>query len=594
MKHHILAIGISKHQNSFVNNLSYAAKDAVEFYNLFTSNIGDIGYQKLLTDSEATLSQIRTALGFELQQAIKPEDAFFFFYSGHGTTAENINNNSVAHFLLPFDATLDITNSCISVLYLKEIFERLPSKANFIFIDSCFSGSINSKGFTHPNKKAFKEVKTFTNTVMGKGNLIFTASKSEEEAIEDPEYRNGLFTYFLLEELQKLRKDDKLPILDIFTPITEQVTKRAKDKYNHLQTPTLNGQLEGAVYLPVFKNRIYISAQTLDIPKYPELSSVAFPIPVLQIEDKEQEKIINETINFVIKSRKAEEIKIQEIIFEKFCGKLTKKIKTEWDVIFLENGGDVSEIPNSVAKLEAASFQFLLLGGIVTIFGSERQMEIYSQHAVDILEMTKKRAGLIALIAVPEIILAEIVYITGILSIALVNMKPLNILLNTRVWDFREQDLPPKPLLLHGNIYYCDAFGGNAKTVNDHIREILESFTWLSELYPRIEGKITDLQLQVNFLLVMLSKKHESSIWADFGRFYGERIKPLIQEIKYDENFRKQVAEIFEVKEDEIRKLFIEYVKEIKQASRGSWHSINVDDLLIEDERNAMDPRERF
>ena len=89
MKYHILSIGVSKHQNSFVNTLQFADKDATDFYTLFTSNISNIGYKKLLVNSEATLSEIRTALGKELKQAVGKDDAFFFFFSGHGSTAEN-------------------------------------------------------------------------------------------------------------------------------------------------------------------------------------------------------------------------------------------------------------------------------------------------------------------------------------------------------------------------------------------------------------------------------------------------------------------------------------------------------------------------
>ena len=40
MKHHIVSIGISTHQNPFVNNLRYASKDAIEFFKLFEKNIG--------------------------------------------------------------------------------------------------------------------------------------------------------------------------------------------------------------------------------------------------------------------------------------------------------------------------------------------------------------------------------------------------------------------------------------------------------------------------------------------------------------------------------------------------------------------------
>jgi hypothetical protein len=105
--------------------LQYADKDAADLYALFKDNIGDLGYNRLLVDSEATLSEIRTSFGKDLQQNIESDDAFFFFFSGHGTTAEDEDGTSYSHYLIPFDATRDITNSCISIDYLKDVFDNL-------------------------------------------------------------------------------------------------------------------------------------------------------------------------------------------------------------------------------------------------------------------------------------------------------------------------------------------------------------------------------------------------------------------------------------------------------------------------------------
>ena len=66
MKHHIVSIGISRHQNASAN-LQYAAKDATEFFELFGLNLPEQGYKKLLIDSEATLGQIQSAIGNELK-----------------------------------------------------------------------------------------------------------------------------------------------------------------------------------------------------------------------------------------------------------------------------------------------------------------------------------------------------------------------------------------------------------------------------------------------------------------------------------------------------------------------------------------------
>ena len=63
-KYHIVSVGISKHQESYVPNLEYAHKDAVDFFKLVTLNVEQVGYNILLTDSEATLGKIHIQMHY--------------------------------------------------------------------------------------------------------------------------------------------------------------------------------------------------------------------------------------------------------------------------------------------------------------------------------------------------------------------------------------------------------------------------------------------------------------------------------------------------------------------------------------------------
>ena len=83
MKHHIVSIGISRHQNGAAN-LQYAAKDATEFFELLSLNLAEQGYKRLLIDSEATLAQIQSAIGSELKEAVSKDDAFLFLFRAWG------------------------------------------------------------------------------------------------------------------------------------------------------------------------------------------------------------------------------------------------------------------------------------------------------------------------------------------------------------------------------------------------------------------------------------------------------------------------------------------------------------------------------
>jgi hypothetical protein len=431
MKYHILAIGVSKHQND-IKSLEFADKDATDFYTLFTNNVPDIGYKKLLVNSEATLSAIQTALGQELRQAAGGEDTFFFFFSGHGATAEDKAGTALANFLLPFDATRDITSSSISIDYLKEAFGKITCKSSFVFIDSCFSGSINGKGYSYPNKKGLKTVKSFTHETLGQGSVVFTASKADEEALEDPENKNGLFAYYVLEELQKRRTTEVYPVEEIFAPVTQSVIDRAKSRYSHTQTPTVNVHFEGVVRLPVFKKPLRLSPQVIDVPKYPQLATATYTVPEIELSDKALQKIINDTVNLVLPTDNQPQA-VQQLVYERFCWSLVKKLKESWEKIFTEVGSDVSKIPTAVAKLEADSLQLIILGCVTTMFGNNKKMEDYSEAVSDILSWGKGKAGLIALISVPEIIMVNIIYAVGITAVANKNLVPFKTLLYTKV-----------------------------------------------------------------------------------------------------------------------------------------------------------------
>ena len=214
---------------------------------------------------------------------------------------------------------------------------------------------------------------------------------------------------------------------------------------------------------------------------------------------------------------------------------------------------------------------------------------MYSEWAVEILEMTKHRAGLVALISAPEIILAEIIYVVGALSLGRKNIKPFQILLKTNVDDLRDRDNPPQPLVTYKNIHYCKALGGYSSKVNDHIRDVLSNFSWMPELVPKLEGQVANFQSRVNFLLVMLAEHHDDTLWPDFARWDAWRITPLTRRIKYDVEFRRQVAELFGTQEKEIRVLFMNYLAQAQRRGLDKyfWLSVSSSDFLTEEEIRA-------
>lgn len=595
VKHHIVAIGISKHKNSAAN-LAFAEKDASEFFTLFNQNIGAIGYSKLLIDQEATLSEIRTALGKELLTTVCPDDVFFFFYSGHGALVEDPGDPGVAlSFLVPYDATHDIGNTCLSVRDLKTVFEALPSRANLIFVDSCFSGSVakNGKSYSVANVKNFKSLKSFTNTVVGNGTIVFTAGKDDELSLEDPDYQHGLFTHYLLEELQKKRTCNPFSVMDIFSPIVSGVTNRAKAQWHHTQTPTFFGKLEGDVTLPVFQKPLTIRQDTIEIPKTPALLGATYSVPHIALSDSEKGTLIQNTIDFVINSSGSTQAIRAEIEFARLCHKLISKIKADWEAIFQTASGAVSQIPDAVSRIEAGSYQAIMLGGTTTVFGSEAQMRTYSQHLVSLLELTKHRSGLTALIAGPEVPVLEALYLVAILCIARGGYKPLEIMLDQTFDDGDHPDFPPTRLRDCRYLHYTRSLGGYSTKVNDHIRGYIKCQEWLAELAPQTEGKTDSYQLQANFLLSMLTEHTGDNLWPDYARFYPQAVWPLTRKLVFDKHTRVQIGALMGLNESDVLPKLRLYVSQPRKRGLDNfwWSSITETDLMtVEEKRNVVPP----
>lgn len=589
MKYHIVSVGISKHKNSGAN-LEFADKDASEFFNLFSQNIGNIGYKRLLVNQEATLTDIKTALGETLKQNVQPDDAFFFFYSGHGAlAADPEDHNSDTCFLVPYDATKDISNTGFSVENIKKIFEELPSKANFIFIDSCFSGSVskNSKVYPYPKVKEYRPLKSFINTDLGEGSVIFTASKADEMSLEDPEYKNGLFTYYLLKELQIERKSGKFSVMEIHDPIAKNVGERAKNKWKHTQTPTFKGTIQGELKLPVFKENPPLTLERVEIPRIHDLQSVSFSVLDIDITEAERDKQLEETITFVLKSSRAGSFAERDPVFERFCYKAVGKIKLEWEALFEKLGGDIKKTSEAIQKMEAKSYHFAMLGATTVIYGNDIQKRIFFQSLISLLELTKDRAGIIALIAVPEVVVVEILYAIITICVARNEYSSLNMLIETRFDDPDDRDQPPVNILEYNQPHYTQALTGDSIKVNEHVREFLRKQNWLSELVPLLLGKTDEYQLQANFLLSMLSAHVSVRFWPDFARYDALRIMPFVRTLIYNQTVRGEVANLIGISENEVLPKFRSYISKMETQGLGKywWNSISQEDLMTKEER---------
>ena len=134
-KRRALVVGINDYQGTW-NDLETPVKDAESFREFLNHNLG-FSEIKVLTDKQATLSNVVSALDWLVDDA-KPEDRLVFFYSGHGTTRPE--GNTMREYINLFD----------DLLQDDEIARRtqdIPEGVFTAIIDCCFSGGIEKRRY---------------------------------------------------------------------------------------------------------------------------------------------------------------------------------------------------------------------------------------------------------------------------------------------------------------------------------------------------------------------------------------------------------------------------------------------------------------
>lgn len=134
-KRRALVVGINDYQGT-ANDLSSCVKDAESFKDFLNHNLGFTEI-KLLTDNQATLTNIVSELDWLVEEGT-PQDRLVFYFSGHGITKPN--GNIMQEYLNLYDDLLDDN----------ELIKRtkdLPQGVFTSIIDCCFSGGIEKRRY---------------------------------------------------------------------------------------------------------------------------------------------------------------------------------------------------------------------------------------------------------------------------------------------------------------------------------------------------------------------------------------------------------------------------------------------------------------
>lgn len=202
-----------------------------------------------------TLSRLTNRLG--------PEDRFLFFFAGHGTTDEAGNGN----YLLPHDASV-YTAETMGIELRQGLFralEKCRARKQVLIVDACHSGLLkgvrgHEAGGRGPAGLALaagieQALNSFSKG--GSGRATLASSSRDQVSHEDNSLGHGVFTYYLVEGLRSLAKEDlsekvdrgldgQIEAEELFTYVKERVQDWCKAHGRKDQTPRVNYDDTGA------------------------------------------------------------------------------------------------------------------------------------------------------------------------------------------------------------------------------------------------------------------------------------------------------------------------------------------------------------
>ena len=176
-------------------NVEYAANDAKTFKEYAQRTFGiDEGH--IIYMINASSIEMNRAIN-QISMIIKSMNGnaeVFVYYAGHGFPDQNTKEP----YLIPVDVTSTDLSYAIKLHNLYTKLTVFPSKRIVVFLDACFSGGGREQGLL-----ASRGINIEPKNDLLTGNIIvFSSSSSSESSLPYDEKKHGMFTYFLLKEIQ--------------------------------------------------------------------------------------------------------------------------------------------------------------------------------------------------------------------------------------------------------------------------------------------------------------------------------------------------------------------------------------------------------
>lgn len=186
---------------------------------------------------DATLGNIVMAMDRikNIAESYDGEARMIVYYSGHGYP----DQASQEAYILPVDGNAsDIAKTGYSLKKLYTELGRLKLKSVIVFIDACFSGAQRTDAMLSQSRGV--AIKPKSEAVEG-NIVVLSASQGDETAHQLEEKGHGLFTYYLLKQLQAT--GGEVTFGELADYVTKMVKRQSVVINNKKQTPSVNADM---------------------------------------------------------------------------------------------------------------------------------------------------------------------------------------------------------------------------------------------------------------------------------------------------------------------------------------------------------------
>lgn len=262
----IVTIGTSKYKDAAFD-LKYAAKDANDIANLFKGDPKyNQVYSKVLTNDQVTKQNIKQLKGFLM--GASRNDVVIVFVAGHGVLDESFNYYYGTHDI-NFNSPEE---NGVAYSEIEALVSGLRALKKVLIMDTCHSGELDEEEVEFAQETSAEETdvvfrsvgraieqktegamnnaqmmkELFVDLRKGTGATVIASSGGAEFSMESDDWKNGLFTYCLIDGVKSKNADLNRDGTIYLSEMKQYVQNKVYELSGGRQSPT--SRIENLTY----------------------------------------------------------------------------------------------------------------------------------------------------------------------------------------------------------------------------------------------------------------------------------------------------------------------------------------------------------